>query len=71
MLFAFLDFASVRGMQPQGAIFVALPHLGPILVSLLTRHRMIRWYDIPKKPPWCPPHKVLLAGWITIYFVMG
>nr|QJD20751.1 translocator protein 2 [Canis lupus familiaris] len=58
-------------MQPQGAIFVALPHLGPILVSLLTRHRMIRWYDIPKKPPWCPPHKVLLAGWITIYFVMG
>ncbi|CAD7677804.1 unnamed protein product [Nyctereutes procyonoides] len=58
-------------MQPQGAIFVALPHLGPILVSLLTRHRMIRWYDSPKKPPWCPPHKVLLAGWITIYFVMG
>ncbi|XP_048948552.1 translocator protein 2 isoform X2 [Canis lupus baileyi] len=31
-------------MQPQGAIFVALPHLGPILVSLLTRHRMIRCY---------------------------
>ena len=58
-------------MQPQGAIFLALPHLGPILLWLLTRHQMSGWYDNPKKPPWCPPHKVLLAGWITVYFIMG
>ncbi|XP_039098533.1 translocator protein 2 [Hyaena hyaena] len=57
-------------MQPQGTIFMALPHLGPILVWLLT-HRRSGWYDSPKKPPWCPPHKVLMTGWITIYFVMG
>uniref|UniRef100_A0A8C9K904 Translocator protein 2 n=1 Tax=Panthera tigris altaica TaxID=74533 RepID=A0A8C9K904_PANTA len=57
-------------MRPQGTIFVALPHLGPILVWLLTR-RTSGWYDSPKKPPWCPPHKVLMAGWITIYFVIG
>ncbi|XP_004417120.1 translocator protein 2 isoform X2 [Callorhinus ursinus] len=31
-------------MQPQGAIFLALPHLGPILLWLLTRHRMSGCY---------------------------
>ncbi|XP_059256513.1 translocator protein 2 isoform X1 [Mustela nigripes] len=65
------DFASVRGMQPHGAIFLALPHLGPVLLWLLTRHQTSGWDGSPKKPPWCPPHRVLLAGWITIYFVMG
>ncbi|XP_015978407.1 translocator protein 2 isoform X2 [Rousettus aegyptiacus] len=58
-------------MWPQGAIFVALPHLGPVLVWLLAPHRISGWCDAPRKLPWCPPHKVLLLVWTTIYSVMG
>ncbi|XP_055993306.1 translocator protein 2 [Sorex fumeus] len=59
-------------MWPQGAMFVALPHLGPILVWLLTGRRgMSSWCDNPRKLPWCPHHKVLLLVWTTIYSVMG
>ncbi|XP_037698646.1 translocator protein 2 isoform X2 [Choloepus didactylus] len=58
-------------MWPQGAIFVALPHLGPILIWLFAHHQMPDWCEAPRKLPWCPPHKVLLLGWTTIYSVMG
>ncbi|KAM5286605.1 translocator protein 2 isoform 2-T2 [Hipposideros larvatus] len=64
-------FASLRRMWPQGAIFVALPHLGPILVWLLVPRRMSGWCDSLRKLPWCPPHKVLLLVWTAIYSVMG
>ncbi|XP_074190030.1 translocator protein 2 [Rhinolophus sinicus] len=65
------EFPSSRRMWPQGAIFVALPHLGPLLVWLLAPHRMAGWCDSPRKLPWCPPHKVLLLVWTAIYSVMG
>ncbi|KAM6185919.1 translocator protein 2 [Rhynchocyon petersi] len=58
-------------MWPQGVIFVALPHLGPILVWLFACHRIPGWCDGPKKLPWCPPHKVLLLVWTAIYSVIG
>ncbi|XP_004673509.1 PREDICTED: translocator protein 2 [Condylura cristata] len=58
-------------MWPQGAIFVAFPHLGPILVWLLAGHQMAGWCDEPRKLPWCPLHKVFLLVWTTIYSVMG
>ncbi|EPQ19984.1 Translocator protein 2 [Myotis brandtii] len=58
-------------MWPQGAIFVALPLLGPILVWLLAPHRMSGWCDNLRKLPWCPPHKILLLVWTAIYCVMG
>ncbi|KAM7135083.1 translocator protein 2 isoform 1-T2 [Molossus nigricans] len=58
-------------MWPQGAIFVALPHLGPILVWLLAPHRMSGWCNGPRKLPWCPPHRVLLLVWTAIYSVVG
>lgn len=58
-------------MWPEGAIFVALPLLGPILVWLLAPPWMSDWCDGPKQQPWCPPHKVLLLVWTTIYSVMG
>ncbi|XP_006882218.1 PREDICTED: translocator protein 2 [Elephantulus edwardii] len=58
-------------MWPQGAIFVTLPHLGPILVWLFAHHRMPGWCEGPRTKLWCPPHKVLLLVWTTIYSVMG
>ncbi|XP_077017867.1 translocator protein 2 [Tamandua tetradactyla] len=58
-------------MWPQGAIFVALPHLGPILVWLFAHHRMPDWCEGPQKLAWCPPHKILLLVWTTIYSVTG
>lgn len=65
------DFASSRRMWPQGAIFVALPHLGPILVWLLAPHRMSGWCNGLRTMPWCPPHRALLLVWTAIYSVMG
>ncbi|XP_012382379.1 translocator protein 2 [Dasypus novemcinctus] len=58
-------------MWPQGAIFVALPLLGPILVWLFTHQRTPAWWEGLRKPPWCPPYKVLLLVWTTIYAIMG
>nr|XP_003403978.2 translocator protein 2 isoform X1 [Loxodonta africana] len=65
------DLASSRRMWPQGAIFVALPHLGPIMVWLFARHQMPGWCKGLRKLPWCPPHKALLLVWTAIYSVMG
>lgn len=58
-------------MWPQGAIFVAFPHLGPILVWLLAGHQMPSWCEDPRKQPWCPLYKVLLLVWTAVYSVMG
>ncbi|KAM9233177.1 translocator protein 2 isoform 1-T2 [Dugong dugon] len=58
-------------MWPQGAIFVALPHLGPIMVWLFARHRIPGWCKSPRKVPWCPSHKVLLLVWTIIYSIIG
>ncbi|XP_005896515.1 translocator protein 2 [Bos mutus] len=58
-------------MWPQGAIFVALPLLGPTLVWLLIHHSMSDWCDSLRKLPWCPPHRVLLLVWTTIYSITG
>ncbi|KAI5279002.1 translocator protein 2 [Manis pentadactyla] len=58
-------------MWPQGAIFVALPLLGPIVVWLLAGRQMSGWCDGPRKLSWCPPHKVLLLVWTTIFSLMG
>ncbi|XP_075409910.1 translocator protein 2 [Tenrec ecaudatus] len=58
-------------MWPQGAIFVALPQLGPILVWLFARHRMPGWCEGQRKPAWCPPHKVFLLVWTSMYSVVG
>ncbi|XP_016068203.1 PREDICTED: translocator protein 2 [Miniopterus natalensis] len=58
-------------MRPQGAIFVALPHLGPILIWLLAPHRLSGWCNGSKKLTWCPPHRVLLLVWTVIYSIIG
>ncbi|XP_061255368.1 translocator protein 2 [Bos javanicus] len=65
------DRTSSRRMWPQGAIFVALPLLGPTLVWLLIHHSMSDWCDSLRKLPWCPPHRVLLLVWTTIYSITG
>ena len=65
------DRTSSRRMWPQGAIFVALPLLGPTLVWLLIHHSMSDWCDSLRKLPWCPPHRALLLVWTTIYSIMG
>ncbi|KAF5929689.1 translocator protein 2 [Diceros bicornis minor] len=58
-------------MRPQGAVLVALPQVGLIVVWLLAHHQMSGWCDGPRKLPWCPPYKVLLVVWTTIYSIMG
>uniref|UniRef100_A0A8C2PI54 Translocator protein n=1 Tax=Capra hircus TaxID=9925 RepID=A0A8C2PI54_CAPHI len=58
-------------MWPQGAIFVILPLLGPTLVWLLIHHSMSDWCDSLRELPWCPPHRVLLLVWTTIYSIKG
>ncbi|XP_042527872.1 translocator protein 2 isoform X2 [Dipodomys spectabilis] len=58
-------------MRPQGPIFVGLPHLGPILIWTVTQNQMSGWCEVPKKLPWCPPHKVIVLVWTAIYSVMG
>ncbi|ELW66070.1 translocator protein 2 [Tupaia chinensis] len=58
-------------MQPQGVIFLLLPHLGPILVWLFTGNQLSGWCEDLNKLSWCPPHKVILLLWTVIYSVMG
>ncbi|XP_008992627.1 translocator protein 2 [Callithrix jacchus] len=58
-------------MRLQGAIFVLLPHLGPILVWLFTRNQMSGWCEDPRMLSWCPLHKVLLLVQTIIYSVVG
>ncbi|XP_032109144.1 translocator protein 2 [Sapajus apella] len=58
-------------MRLQGAIFVLLPHMGPILVWLFTRNQMSGWCEGPRTLSWCPLHKVLLLVQTTIYSVVG
>ncbi|XP_008060304.1 translocator protein 2 [Carlito syrichta] len=58
-------------MRLQGAIFVVLPHLGPILVCLFTHNQMSGWCEGSRMLSWCPPHKVFLLVWTAIYSVMG
>ncbi|XP_012616266.1 translocator protein 2 [Microcebus murinus] len=58
-------------MRLQGAIFVVLPHLGPILVWLFTNNQMFGWCKGPRMLSWCLPHKVLLLIWTTTHSVMG
>uniref|UniRef100_A0A8I6G7V7 Translocator protein 2 n=2 Tax=Rattus norvegicus TaxID=10116 RepID=A0A8I6G7V7_RAT len=57
-------------MQLQGPVFVGVPLLGPILIWMFTHQLSSRCED-EKKLPWCPPHKVILLVWATIYSVMG
>ncbi|XP_003789218.1 translocator protein 2 [Otolemur garnettii] len=58
-------------MRLEGAIFVILPHLGPILVWLFTHNHRSSWCEGLRMLSWCPPHKVLLVIWTTVYSVMG
>lgn len=58
-------------MRPQGAVFVVLPHLGLILVWLFTSNQMSGWCEGPRKLAWCPPYKVVLLVWTTIFFIIG
>ncbi|XP_052048880.1 translocator protein 2 isoform X2 [Apodemus sylvaticus] len=57
-------------MQLQGPVFVGVPLLGPILIWMFTHQLSSRCED-ERKLPWCPPHKVILLVWATIYSVMG
>ncbi|NP_081568.1 translocator protein 2 isoform X1 [Mus musculus] len=57
-------------MQLQGPVFVGVPLLGPILICMLIHQPSSRCED-ERKLPWCPPHKVILLVWVTIYSVMG
>ncbi|XP_046495800.1 translocator protein 2 [Equus quagga] len=65
------DSAPWRRMRPQGAILVALPQVGLIVVWLLAHHQMSGWCDSPRKLSWCPSYKVLLLVWTTVYSVKG
>ncbi|XP_066215566.1 translocator protein 2 [Saccopteryx leptura] len=58
-------------MLPQGAIFLALPQLGTVLLGFLSPQRLSGWCGSPRKLPWCPGHKALLLVWTVIYFVVG
>ncbi|XP_066098419.1 translocator protein 2 isoform X1 [Saccopteryx bilineata] len=58
-------------MLPQGAIFLALPQLGTVLLGFLGPQRLSGWCGSPRKLPWCPGHKALLLVWTVIYFVVG
>uniref|UniRef100_G1TJ12 Translocator protein 2 n=1 Tax=Oryctolagus cuniculus TaxID=9986 RepID=G1TJ12_RABIT len=42
-------------MRPQGAVFVVLPHLGLILVWLVTSHQMSGWCEGPRIRPGARP----------------
>lgn len=70
MLSASPDLASLWRMQLQGPVFVGVPLLGPILICMITHQLSSRCED-ERKLPWCPPHKVILLVWVTIYSVMG
>lgn len=63
--------APLRPMQPQGAFFVSLPHLGPILFWLFTRYSVTDWCKGLRTLSWCPPYKTVLLVWTTIYSLMG
>ncbi|KFO30414.1 translocator protein 2 [Fukomys damarensis] len=59
-------------MQPQGPMFVGLPHLGPILFWLFTRYSMSDdWCKNLRTLSWCPPYKTILLVWTTVYSLMG
>ncbi|XP_004624491.1 translocator protein 2 [Octodon degus] len=57
-------------MQPQGPIFVGLPHLG-LLPWLFTRYSVTDWCKGLRTLPWCPPYKTVLLVWTTTYFLIG
>lgn len=65
------DFASLGQMQLQGPVFVGVPLLGPILICMFTPNEPSGWCEDDRKLSWCPPHKVILPVWATIYSVMG
>ncbi|KAM6182313.1 translocator protein 2 [Erethizon dorsatum] len=58
-------------MQPQGPIFVGLPHLGPVLFWLFTRYSVTDWYTGLKTLSWYPPYKTVLLVWTMVYSLMG
>lgn len=58
-------------MQLQGPVFVGVPLLGPILICMFTPNDLSGWCEDDRKLSWCPPHKVILPVWATIYSVMG
>ncbi|CAH7209807.1 translocator protein 2 [Phodopus roborovskii] len=57
-------------MQPQGSVFVGVPLLGPILICMFTHNQTSGWCEEEGKL-WCPPRKVILIVWATIYSVIG
>ncbi|CAO2607365.1 Translocator protein 2 [Lemmus lemmus] len=58
-------------MQLQGPVFVGVPLLGPILICMFTHNETSGWCEDDRKLSWCPPHKIILPVWATVYSIMG
>ncbi|KAG8177978.1 hypothetical protein JTE90_019989 [Oedothorax gibbosus] len=50
---------------------IALPHVGGIIGSVISRKHIKTWYETLKRPSWRPPNWAFGPVWLTLYTGMG
>uniref|UniRef100_A0A3B3RQ59 Translocator protein n=1 Tax=Paramormyrops kingsleyae TaxID=1676925 RepID=A0A3B3RQ59_9TELE len=58
-------------MWAQMLGFTALPHLGGLSGSIITRREVKTWYPSLIKPAWGPPNSAFPVVWMGLYTGMG